>query len=762
MTQNGNCSVEAAVVEYGKMVKGTLTLFIDEYVFAGKRTTVDWERAKIEKGTVAVKGFLRSVDKPYIRIVTGNSSSHQLILEQAQMATVQHAIDSFIATTRREREARAAAKQEELRKQMAIQQQKEQEAREREAAKRKAEEELKAQQEVNQRRMLEQQEKEREAYNQRMNDKAARIKKEVEHVQNQPVNEPVVLSPLSKKAGSAFLDNPYRTLGISCASTVEDANTALDKLKKLARLKALESYRSPFDLYGLDKPIRDLSVAQNAITLLKDISNKWFWFTEPETCIAWKSGKFRIELSKDGQEFGTYDLFLANYLYAVLCDPGFNSPETWKRVLNYYCYICKQSTMSLLRTRFYEGESQKHTDAELLNSFRSNIFKPLFALCDRDDLDAIIRLHKCIKDCDNKSLEGLIRNVLGKLVSWFTDKEADMMRYLSTVDSEETISPSVGAEIRSRGDAYCSIVEPVFQMVLRDFRGDTVRYEMIKESYRHTTYQLMYELYKCSNKSDAIYFANKCYAYCKADDRKRIQNTFGEANIKTIDWNTPHTGWDIKGDEFYYGRGCEINYTQALYWYHKAADAGNMYSQNSIGICYQKGNGVPQDDSLAVSWFEKAFKSGNPDGAYNLAECYFSGTGVRKDISEALKYWAEAAKLGHPTAQKRRDDILATVQAERRNHRARNHVCHDLGFQMTTGPSLAVEVTVNRAAYAYLVNQQGYQNYLNGNEFTHQGGYTTDSPYYIRIPSSNHWYVIVDNGDAPITGLISSAKVKRL
>lgn len=765
MLQNGNCSVEAAINESGKLTKGTLTLFIDEYVFAGKRWTINWEQTKVETGTTPVKAFLRTVDKPCIRFISPKGTSPQFIVEQEHLKTALNAIRSFTDSINRDRNNKIAeeqaARQEEKKREEERQRQIDAENRIRAEAKRKADEDYRIKQEAEQKRRQESERSNAEEYERRMSEKKSRIKKEVDSIQNQPTYEMTTLSALSKKAGSVFLDNPYRILGISCLATNEEANIALDKLKKLARLKALESYRSPFDLYSLEKPVRDLSVAQNALTLLKDKTYKWFWYSESEACIAWKSGKYRIELSKEGQEYGTYDLFLANYMYAVLCDPDFNSPETWKRVLNYYCFICKQSSFALVRSRFSANELQSHSNPDLLNSFRNAIFKPLLTLCDRDDLDAILRLHKCIKDCGNALLDNLSRNILGKLVSWFTDKEADMMKYLASIDSQETISASLGSEIRRRGDAYCKIVEPVFEMVLRDFRGDAVRYDMIKESYRHTTYQFMYELNKCPDKTDAIYFANKCYSYCKADDRKRIQNTFGEVNIKAIDWNVPHTSWDVKGDEYYYGRGCAVDYTQALYWYHKAADAGNMYSQNSIGICYQKGNGVPQDYNLAASWFEKAYKSGNPEGAFNLAECYFTGTGVKKDIDQALKYWAEAAKLGHPSAQQRRDEVFVRVQNERRAHRARNHVCHDIGFQMTTGPNLMVEVTLSRAAYVYLVNQQGYQNYLNGNEFAHQGGYTTESPCRIRIPSSNHWYVIVDNGDEPITGLVSSAKVKR-
>lgn len=753
----GNYSVEASVIENGKPVKGTLTLFIDEYAFGSTRKSVNWENVTCEQGTVRVKAFLRTVDKPSVIFCHGGERSIQYMLEPGQMDTLLAKVKEFADTVRNER----LAKEEKLRKEEEEKQhQLAEEQRIRLESQRKAEEEYRRKQEEERRKKEEQERKEREAIERRIADKQARIKREVETCKSKS-NEPISIEVISKKAGAAFLDNPYRILGVSCMATNEEANTALDKLKKLARLKVLESYRSAFDLSGLDKPVRNLSVAQNALTLLKDRTNKYFWFADADACAAWQSGKYRIELSREGEEFGTYDLFLANYMYAILCDPNFNVSETWKRILSFYCYIVKQPNCELLRSRFTEKELQSMSNADLLNGFKSVIFKPLLMLCDRDDLDAVIRLHKCIKDVDNNRLDNLSRSVLGKLVSWFTDKEAAMFTYLRDVADDEAITDEKGEEICQKGEAYCSVVEPVLEVVLRNFRGDLIRYDMIKESYRHTTYQLMYELNKCANKSNAILFANKCFSYCSADDKKRITNTFGEANIKSIDWNTPHTGWDVKGDDFYYGRGRAVNYTQALYWYHKAADAGNMYSPNSIGICYQKGHGVPQSDEQAVQWFEKAAKAGNPQGAYNLAECYFEGVGVRKSVDQALKYWAEAEKQGHPSAAQRRESVFATVQVERRNHRSRNHICHDIGFQMTTGPSMVVEVTVSPAGYAYLVNAQGYQNYLNGNDFKYYGVSRLSSSHRITIPSSNHWYVIVDNGDGPIAGITSSVKVKR-
>lgn len=739
----GYFSAEASVISGGKPVKGTLSLFKNEYAFGATREKIDWEKVECEVGTCSIKGLLRSIEKPCLIFKWDGFKSPGFIMEQTDLTSALETVTFFAETQKKDREAKERMMSEKKKRE-------------------EAEKQLKAEKEEQALRIEEvEEQRAREAFNQKNTEKNARIQKVIEGINRSPAQEMINVGPIAKKGGHYILDNPYRILGISCLATKEEAHAALDKLRKLSRLKALEAYSTEFDLNGVDKPVRSISVAQNAIVMLKDYANKFFWFADTDACFAWKSGKYRIELVRDGEELGTYDLFLANYLYAILCDPDFKTAETWKRILNYYCYICNQRSSELLRSRFAKREQQSLSNADLLNRFKSIIFEPILLLCERDDLDAVIRLHKYIKDCDNRLLDNLARSVLSKLVSWFTEKEADMLNYLRIIDEQEVITDSQGIEIFERGEAYCSVVEPVFEVVLRDFRGDAVRYDMIKESYRSVTYQIMYELNRCTNKTNAIIFANKCYGYCNADDKERIRFTFGEANIKAIDWNISHTIWDVKGDEYYYGRGRPIDYSQAMYWYRKAAEEGNMYSLNSIGICYQKGNGVPQSDEQAAVWFEKACEAGNPQGAYNLAECYFSGTGVKKNIDMALRYWTEAARLGHPSAAQRREEIFSTIQNERRNHRARNHICHDLGFQMTTGPDMVAEVVLNKAANVYLVNTQGYQNYLNGDDFKSYGGYTDGSPYCILIPTSNHWYIIIDNGDEPISDIKSSARVRR-
>lgn len=740
-------STDAIAVQNGKSIKGTLSVFNDEYVFNNVHHQADWTKMTCESSTVTVKAFLSSSTKPCLLFNDGVRSSDPFILDPMQQNKLLAAIKAFAeekrAKTVKNVNTGSATQNVQSNTNGTTVQNRENPIPQKKTA------------------PLVEQKVEKTGLNTRIvEEKKERIKRTIEASENSGEAK-IEVSSLSEKAASCFLNNPYRILGISCTSSDEEANTALDKLKKLARLKALDSYKSPYDLVGLRKPVRDLSVAQNALSSLKDNTHRFFWFSEADPCAAWYIGKYRMELSRDGQEYGCYDLFLANYLYAILCDSCFDTPETWKRILNYYSFICKQKSGELLSSRYNKDKSTSETQEQLRARFKNNIFKPIFLLCERDDIDTVIKLHKYIKECSDPLLDELDRGILAKLISWFTNKEADMLSYLKSLNVEHGgASIAAGESVLHRGEDYCRLVEPVLEIVLREMISDTVRYDMIKESYRHTTYQIMYILSLCSNKSGAVLFANKCYNYCNADDKKKIRNTFGEVNIKAVDWNIPHTLWDVKGDEFFFGRGCKADYSQAVYWYHKASDAGNMYSQNSLGICYQQGKGVPQNDIQAVMWFEKAYKSGNPEGAYNLAECCFAGRGTAKNIDKALYYWGEADRLGHPTAKERKTSVLSKVQVERRNHRASNHYCHDIGFQMPMGSNLVAEVTLNHPAYVYLVNLQNYQKYITGDEFTYKGGYSPQSPARIPIPSSNHWYVVVDNGDNPITGIVSSVKVR--
>lgn len=49
---------------------------------------------------------------------------------------------------------------------------------------------------------------------------------------------------------------------------------------------------------------------------------------------------------------------------------------------------------------------------------------------------------------------------------------------------------------------------------------------------------------------------------------------------------------------------------KAVKWYRLAAQQGHTDAQFKLGIIYEQGRGVPQDDMLAYMWFDIAIKQG--------------------------------------------------------------------------------------------------------------------------------------------------------
>lgn len=106
------------------------------------------------------------------------------------------------------------------------------------------------------------------------------------------------------------------------------------------------------------------------------------------------------------------------------------------------------------------------------------------------------------------------------------------------------------------------------------------------------------------------------------------------------------------GDAYHNGSdGVEQNYTQAIFWYRKAAEQDFAKAQTALGMCYLEGMGVKQDDGQAVYWFQKAAEQGDDEAQYNLGTCLYSGSGVGQDYKQAVEWFQKAAEKGHILAQ---------------------------------------------------------------------------------------------------------------
>ena len=60
------------------------------------------------------------------------------------------------------------------------------------------------------------------------------------------------------------------------------------------------------------------------------------------------------------------------------------------------------------------------------------------------------------------------------------------------------------------------------------------------------------------------------------------------------------------------GNGVKQNLTEAVKWYHKAAEQGHDGAQYKLGLSYQNGKGVPQSDTDAYIWLNISAENGAP------------------------------------------------------------------------------------------------------------------------------------------------------
>ncbi len=99
------------------------------------------------------------------------------------------------------------------------------------------------------------------------------------------------------------------------------------------------------------------------------------------------------------------------------------------------------------------------------------------------------------------------------------------------------------------------------------------------------------------------------------------------------------------------GEGVRQNDKEAVLWYRRAADQGFAKAQNSLGLAYFKGRGVPQNYAEAVKWYRKAVEQGNALAQNSLGVAYYYGRGVPQNYEEAVKWVRKAVEQGDDLAQ---------------------------------------------------------------------------------------------------------------
>ncbi len=93
------------------------------------------------------------------------------------------------------------------------------------------------------------------------------------------------------------------------------------------------------------------------------------------------------------------------------------------------------------------------------------------------------------------------------------------------------------------------------------------------------------------------------------------------------------------GALYYDGRGCEQDFTKAVYYYDLAAKHGNRKAQENLGYCYYYGRNMPVDYEKAFHYFALGAFDGHLISLYKIGDMYLNGYYVEKNPTEAFRIY---------------------------------------------------------------------------------------------------------------------------
>ena len=99
------------------------------------------------------------------------------------------------------------------------------------------------------------------------------------------------------------------------------------------------------------------------------------------------------------------------------------------------------------------------------------------------------------------------------------------------------------------------------------------------------------------------------------------------------------------------GEGVPQDYAEAARWYRRAAEQGDAVAQFNLGLMYDKGEGVSQNYTEALRWYRRAAEQGHASAQLNLGLMYDEGEGIPQDYAEAARWYRRAAEQGDAVAQ---------------------------------------------------------------------------------------------------------------
>lgn len=140
------------------------------------------------------------------------------------------------------------------------------------------------------------------------------------------------------------------------------------------------------------------------------------------------------------------------------------------------------------------------------------------------------------------------------------------------------------------------------------------------------------------------------------------------------------------------------DYATALRIWKPLADRGSAEAQTNVGILYEHGHGVLQDDREAIRFYRLAAEQGYPGAQSNLGFIYLNAKGVSQDNVRAYMWFNLAASAKDvflpETTRRNRDDVAKMMTPEQISQAQRmSQKCQQSNFKdCGEGQSIAVAV----------------------------------------------------------------------
>lgn len=95
-----------------------------------------------------------------------------------------------------------------------------------------------------------------------------------------------------------------------------------------------------------------------------------------------------------------------------------------------------------------------------------------------------------------------------------------------------------------------------------------------------------------------------------------------------------------------------VDVVAAAAWFQKAAEQSHVEAMSELGLCYELGCGVEQNDEIALDWYTKAANLGHITSKYSVGEAFEEARGVPQSDSEACIWYYKAALAGDEDSKK--------------------------------------------------------------------------------------------------------------